>query len=267
MRAKKRLGQHFLSDPRILARIADAVEATPADTVLEIGPGPGGLTGQLAARAGRVVAIERDVVLAQALAGRWPNVAVVEGDALTADWHALAGPGHGGRWIVAGNIPYNITSPLIEKALEPPRPARAVYLMQREVAERVAAAPGRAAYGALSVGVQAVAAVELLFRVPAGAFTPRPKVDSMLVRLTPRPFPLVADSARTSFRRLVVGLFGLRRKQLVRGLRELTGWSAEIVAASLAGAGIAAELRPETLSPAAFAALYAALVDEGWRGG
>ncbi len=261
---KKRLGQHFLTDPRILARIADALEAGPADTVVEIGPGGGGLTAALIQRAGRVIAIEKDHSLIPALRDRLPAVTVIEADALEVDWHTLAG---GPGYLVAGNIPYNITSPLLEKALEPPRPSRVVFLVQQEVAERVAAPPGISGYGALSVGVQAQAAVELLFRVPAGAFAPRPKVDSAVIRLRPLPLPVVPDEARLGFRRLVVGLFGFRRKQLLRGLRELTGWAPERTADVLERAGLEASARPETLAVRDFAALLAALVDAGWEGG
>jgi 16S rRNA (adenine1518-N6/adenine1519-N6)-dimethyltransferase len=270
-RAKKRFGQHFLSDSRILGRIADAVEATASDTVIEIGPGPGGLTAELARRAERVVAIEKDRELAAALAERWPNVALVEGDALRLDWHRLAGvpSGAGGPvkgYRIAGNIPYNITSPLIDKALAPPRPAVVVFLVQREVADRVTAAPGGSEYGALSVGVQAVASVERVFRVAAGSFTPPPRVDSALLRLRPLADPLVSDHASAAFRRLVVGLFGFRRKQLLRGLRELTGWPSDRSAAALARAGLDPAARPEDVPPAGFAALLPALVDGGWAG-
>jgi 16S rRNA (adenine1518-N6/adenine1519-N6)-dimethyltransferase len=259
-RAKRRLGQHFLTDPRILQRIADALGATAADAVLEIGPGPGGLTEVLAAGAGRLVAIEKDTELVPALRARVPAAEVVEADALEADWHALAGP----DFLVAGNIPYNITSPLIDKALTPPRPKRIVFLVQREVADRVGAAPGSEAYGALSVGVQAVARAERLFTVPAGAFHPRPRVDSAVLRLTPLATPIVSDHEVERFRRLVVGLFGFRRKQLRRGLRELTGWESERVEAVLTAAGIDPGARPETVPPAAFSALLRALVDGGW---
>jgi 16S rRNA (adenine1518-N6/adenine1519-N6)-dimethyltransferase len=259
-RAKRRLGQHFLTDPRILQRIADALGATVADTVLEIGPGPGGLTEVLAGSAGRLVAIEKDADLVPALRARVPAAVVVEADALEADWHALAGP----DFLVAGNIPYNITSPLIDKALTPPRPRRVVFLVQKEVADRVGAAPASDAYGALSVGVQAVARAERLFTVPAGAFHPRPRVDSAVLRLTPLAAPIVSDVEVGRFRRLVVGLFGFRRKQLGRGLRELTGWDAERVEAALTTVGIAPSGRPETVPPAAFAALLRALVDGGW---
>jgi 16S rRNA (adenine1518-N6/adenine1519-N6)-dimethyltransferase len=261
VRAKRRLGQHFLFDPRILSRIADALEAGPDDTVLEIGPGPGGLTAALAERAGRVVAIEKDRELAAALQRRFPRITIVEGDALQADWHGLAGSG----FLVAGNIPYNITSPLIDKALEPPPPRRVVFLVQKEVADRVIAVPGTADYGALSVGVQAVAIPERLFTVPAGAFRPRPQVDSAVLRLTPSAMPLVGDAERSGFRRLVVGLFGFRRKQLLRGLRELTGWEAARVEELLRGVGLAAAVRPESLTPSDFARLLAGLVDGGWQ--
>jgi 16S rRNA (adenine1518-N6/adenine1519-N6)-dimethyltransferase len=138
---KKRLGQHFLQDPGILRRIADAVEIQPGDTVLEIGPGPGGLTAQLAGRGGRLIAIERDRDLIAALRARFPKLILVEGDALEMEWHALVGPG---PFRIVGNIPYNITSPLLERALLPPRPVCIVFLVQKEVAARVAAAPGGA---------------------------------------------------------------------------------------------------------------------------
>lgn len=261
-RAKRRLGQHFLADPGLLARIADALQAGSDDTVLEIGPGPGGLTGPLLERAGRVVAIEKDSELIPALRKRFPSLEVREGDALDLDWHALA-PAPA-RLLVTGNIPYNITSPLIDKALLPPRPARIVFLVQKEVADRVTAQPGTPPYGALSIGVQAVARAERVFTVPAGAFHPRPKVDSAVLRLTPLAQPLIADRERESFRALVVGLFGFRRKQLLRGLRELTGWEARRLGPVLAAAGLGASVRPEVLSPADLVRLHRRLVDGGW---
>lgn len=261
-RAKRRLGQHFLTDPRLLGRIADALGAGAGDTVLEIGPGPGGLTAALAARAGRVVAIEKDVDLLPALRARVPTATIIEGDALELDWRALAGE----QFLVAGNIPYNITSPLIDKALDPPRPERIVFLVQKEVADRVTAAASDPDYGALSVGVQSVARAERLFTVPAGAFQPRPQVDSAVLRLTPLAEPLVEPGNQAQFRRLTVGLFGFRRKQMVRALRELTGWPAERARAALDQAGIPLDVRPEVLPPDAFVRLQRALVDGGWAG-
>jgi 16S rRNA (adenine1518-N6/adenine1519-N6)-dimethyltransferase len=259
-RAKRRLGQHFLTDPRLLGRIADALGAGPGDTVLEVGPGPGGLTAALVERAGRVVAIEKDRELVPALRERFRQATIVEADALAADWHVLAGP----RFLVAGNIPYNITSPLIDKALEPPLPERIVFLVQKEVADRVTARAGEPAYGALSAGVQSVARAERLFTVPAGAFQPRPRVDSAVLRLTPLDAPVVSAEEQAGYRRLVVGLFGFRRKQLVRGLRELTGWEASAVIPVLERAGVPPSARPEVLEPTDFASLLRALVDAGW---
>lgn len=260
--AKRRLGQHFLTDPRLLARIADALDAGPGDTVLEIGPGMGGLTAPLLERAGHVIAIEKDRDLLPGLRERFPQLELTEGDALDLDWPSLAPADT--SLLVTGNIPYNITSPLIDKALLPPRPARIVFLVQREVADRVTAAAGTSAYGALSIGVQAVAKAERLFTVPAGAFHPRPKVDSAVLRLTPLKQPLIDDAEREGFRTLVVGLFGFRRKQILRGLRELTGWGAPRVSELLSGAGIAETVRPEVLTPAEFVGLCRRLVDAGW---
>jgi 16S rRNA (adenine1518-N6/adenine1519-N6)-dimethyltransferase len=261
-RAKRRLGQHFLTDPRILARIADALEAEPGDTILEIGAGPGGLTGALLERAGRVIAIEKDDELIEPLRTRYPTLEVVHGDALALDWHALAD----GPFLAAGNIPYNITSPLLDKALTPPPPRRIVFLVQKEVAERVTADAGTAAYGALTVGVRVVASAERLFSVPAGAFQPRPKVDSAVLRLTPRNEPMVSAEERDSFRAMVVGLFGFRRKQMTRAVRELTGWDSSRASAALRGTAIPESVRPEVLTPADFVRLHHAVVDGGWAG-
>jgi 16S rRNA (adenine1518-N6/adenine1519-N6)-dimethyltransferase len=259
---KKSLGQHFLFDPAILTRIAETLSAEPEETILEIGPGRGTLTAILAPRVHRLIVIEKDRDLIPDLRARFPRVEVVEGDALELDWHALAGQQ---RFSVIGNIPYNITSPLIDKALTPPRPRTIVFLVQKEVADRVAAPPGGAEYGALSVGVQAVSRVERLFRIPAGAFSPPPKVDSAVLRMTPLESPLVGDGDVSSFRRLVVGLFGFRRKQLIRGLRELTGQPAETVSSWLAQASIAAARRPQEISPPEFIALFSIMKAAGLR--
>lgn len=260
-RAKRRLGQHFLADPRILARIADALEAGPEDSVLEIGPGPGGLTEALLTRAGRLTAIEKDRDLIPPLRQRFPRARVVEGDALDLDWHELVEA----PFLVTGNIPYNITSPLLDKALLPPRPRRIVFLVQKEVADRVTAEAGTPEYGALSIGIQTVARAERLFTVAAGSFQPRPKVDSAVLRLTPLADSPVADQERESFRALVVGLFGFRRKQMLRALRELTGWEAPRVTRVLASLDIAETARPEVIPPAGFVGLHRALVDGGWH--
>ena len=255
----RRLGQHFLHDPSILDRIVDALDPTSDDVVIEIGPGLGTLTRRLAPRVGAVVAIERDARLAEELregAGAQPrlaNVAVVAGDALSLDWHELlaaqtahaASVGHK----IIGNIPYYITSPLIEKALTAPFPVCIVYTVQREVADRLAAKPGSKSYGALSVGVQVAAQVERLLLVPAGAFRPPPNVASAVVRLVPRADSLIAASERPAFRRFVTSLFGRRRKQLGRALRGTTGLSRGECAGLLADLGIDPESRAEVHDP------------------
>jgi 16S rRNA (adenine1518-N6/adenine1519-N6)-dimethyltransferase len=263
VRAKKRLGQHFLPHTSILERIVDALAPAPGDAVLEIGPGRGALTAVLLARGVQLSAIEKDPDLIAALRERFPELALTEADALEVSWRDAAGLGPVDPLLVVGNIPYNVTSPLLDKALEPPRPVRIVFLVQREVADRLGAAPGTSAYGALTVGVRAAAGVERLFTVPAGAFVPRPRVDSAVVRLTPLEAPLIPDADTAAFRRFVVALFGARRKQLVRGLRTALGLDPERAARALQSAGVDPEARPETLAPAAFVRLFHAVVDEG----
>ena len=256
--ALKRFGQHFLTDPRLLARIADAAGLTPADTVIEVGPGRGALTTELAARAGRVIAIEIDRALAAKLRLQFAadaRVSIVEGDVLQQELGALAG----GPYVLVGNVPYYITTPIIFHALRAPRPTSAVFLVQREVADRMAAPPGSKTYGALSVTLQTLADVELLFGVPAGAFKPPPKVESALVRITPRATPGVSVSQEEEFRRMVQGAFAQRRKQMRRVVRSLAPLSAAQADALLATAAIPPDARPEVLSPADFARLLAAL--------
>jgi len=234
----RRLGQHFLSDPKILGRIVDALDPIPGETVLEIGPGKGSLTEALLARGLTVVAIEKDRDLAAALARN--NLTVVEGDALRIQWPRVPK--------IVGNIPYYITSPLIDKALTPPLPERVVFLVQAEVADRLAAEPGSKIYGALSVGVQAVCQVEKLFTVAPGSFKPPPKVRSAVVRLTPRAVPLVTPGEIASLRTFVTGCFSKRRKQLknaVPGMSET----------DLRALGFDPAIRPERLAPEDFVKL------------
>ena len=183
----KRLGQHFLADERIVERIADALEIKAGDTVVEIGPGRGVLTDRLVQRVdahGRVVAIELDRALAGLLVERYvgrSNIQVIQQDVL----HVDLGEAAGTEYLLAGNVPYYITTPILFHTLHGRAPKRSVFLVQREVAERAAAPPGDKSYGALSVNLQAVARVESLFDVPPGAFRPPPKVDSAVIRITP----------------------------------------------------------------------------------
>lgn len=262
---RKRLGQHFLTDPRILDRIAQAVAPREGETVVEIGPGRGALTAALLRHAERVVAIELDRDLVALLRERFADecrFTVVEGDVLATPLAALA---DGAQFVVAGNVPYNITTPILFHALRQPRPSRMVFLVQREVAERLAAAPGSREYGALSVNAQALARVELLFGISPGAFQPPPAVDSTVVRLTPRSEPEIGPALEERFRRFVVAAFGLRRKQMLRVLRTMTGMDAGAAARMLARCEIDPKSRAETLSPAQFATLVQALAEDGSR--
>lgn len=250
---RKSLGQHFLTDRRILTRIVDALDPNGGSTVVEIGPGRGALTEILRERAGRVIAIELDRALAARLRERYAgsNVEVVEADVLQTDLGALAG----GPYALVGNVPYYITTPILFHALRRPRADRAVYLVQREVADRMTASAGEKAYGALSANVQAIAHVEMIFRIPAGAFHPPPKVDSAVVRITPRSDPVVAPEEEQSFRELVQGAFGMRRKQMRRVLRQLEHVGADQAEELLADAHIEPHARPETVTPHQFADL------------
>ncbi len=250
----RRLGQHFLSDPSILGRIVDALDPVPGETVLEIGPGKGTLTRELLGRRVQVIAIEKDRQLAEQLSA-WcvvrgvSGLKVVIGDALRVDWHELVPrtTHHAQRtgFKVVGNIPYYITSPLIDKALTPPLPERIVFLVQAEVADRLAAKPGSKTYGALSVGVQAVCRVEKLFTVAPGAFQPRPKVRSAVVRLTPLARPLVTPEEIAPLRVFVTACFSKRRKQLKNAAPGITE-------GQLRELGLDPTVRPEGLRPEDF---------------
>lgn len=255
---RKSLGQHFLSDQRILQRIVDALALRGTETVIEIGPGRGSLTALLAPRAGRLVLVEYDRALAALLRERYaaqPHVSVIEADVLTVNFGEIAG---GEPYYLIGNVPYYITTPILFHALEPPRPARAVYLVQREVADRITATTGSDDYGALSVNVQGFASATKLFRVAPGAFEPPPKVDSAVIRIEPRDVPVVEPAIEARFRRFVQDAFGLRRKQMRRVLRTLWSVSAERADELLGAAGIDPTARPETLSAEDFARLLRA---------
>lgn len=253
---RKSLGQHFLSDRRILERIADALAPTSDDTVVEIGSGHGTLTEILRERAGRVIAIEYDRALARLLRDKYAheNVTVVEADVLSVDLPAVAG----GPFLLAGNVPYYITTPILFQALQRPRALRSVFLVQKEVAERMTALPGGRTYGALSVNVQALARAELVMRVAPGAFRPPPKVDSALVRVVPREDPVVHIEEEKPFSEFVLATFGQRRKQMRRVLRGIAALDAEAAERVLVQLGIEPTLRPETLTPEQLAAVFRA---------
>ena len=206
----QRLGQHFLQSTPILKRIAAAVCPAPEPLVIEIGPGKGALTRHLLERAERLVAIELDPELAAGLEGSDPKLTVVSADVLATDL-AQWGP-----VVVAGNLPYYITSPIIEKVLGlGSLLTRAIFLVQKEVALRLAATPGSRDYGYLSVATQSTAKVEYLFKVPPGAFSPPPKVESAVVRLTPHEL-LVED--QVAFLEFASRCFRQKRKTLKNNL-------------------------------------------------
>jgi 16S rRNA (adenine1518-N6/adenine1519-N6)-dimethyltransferase len=206
----QRLGQHFLKSSSILERIAVAACPEPEPLVIEIGPGKGSLTKHLLAHAERVVAIELDRELATYLTGTDPRLTVVPSDVLDIDMTQW------GPAVVAGNLPYYITSPIIEKTLAlGPILKRAIFLIQKEVALRLVAKPGTRDYGYLSVATQITATVEYLFTISPGSFTPPPKVDSAVIRLTPRE-PLVPDAK--AFLSFASACFRQKRKNLRNNL-------------------------------------------------
>lgn len=255
---RKRFGQHFLRDQRVLASIAEALGKLEGRTVVEIGPGRGALTDLLAVNSQRLIAIEVDRDLVSFLRDRYadrPNVEILEADVLTVDLGAKAG----GSYVLAGNVPYYITTPILFHTLARPRPELSVFLVQHEVAVRMAAAPGSKEYGALSVNLQAVADVELIRHVAPGAFQPPPKVDSAVVRVTPRAEGVVEPALERRFQRFVLAAFGLRRKQLQRVVRTVCGLDAISSHALIASCDLDPEARPETLSANDFAALVKAM--------
>ncbi len=224
--------------------------------MVEIGPGHGALTEVLLGHAVRVVAIELDRQLAAALRTRYAGesrLSVVEGDVLD---HPLAAAAGTDDYVLAGNVPYYITTPILFHALRPPRARRAVYLVQREVAERIVAAPGAESYGALSVNVQAVARATLLGLVGPRSFVPPPTVESAILRIEPSASPVVTDAEQAAFSTFVIAVFGLRRKQMRRVVRMLRGLDAPGAERVLAEAGVAPADRPEVLSAAQLAAVW-----------
>ena len=251
---KKRFGQHFLSDPNILRRIVRFAGVQPEDTVVEIGPGGGSLTRELAAAAKRVVALEIDPELIPSLRERMPaNVTIVEVDALDADLGTLVD----GSFRIVGNLPYNVATPLFKRFIAFRRTIIDVTAMiQREVAERIAAKPGDEAYGPLSVLIQYYAEPRLGFSVPPGAFRPQPKVDSAVIRLDWRRG--VADAQ--DFTDFVHHAFGSRRKKLVNNLMHLhPERTRERLLETMRRAEIPADVRPENLSVYDYLRLFAAL--------
>lgn len=258
MRAKKSLGQNFLVDVGLQRKIVDALGCSRSDTVLEIGSGRGALTQHLVGRAAHLVLVELDDRMAEALREEWgthPGVEVLHQDVLELDWATVAADS--ADLLVVGNIPYNITAPIIFKVLQRPRPRDIILMVQREVADRLTAQPGTGEYGALTVGVRSVASVERVLAVPRTAFRPVPGVDSTVVRITPfTPPPLSADEER-SLRVLTRAAFEWRRKQLQKILRdhEALRLSRDRLDELSGETGWDLTRRPETFSPEDFVRL------------
>lgn len=263
MRAKKSLGQNFLVDPNLQRKIVDALEPGETDVVVEIGPGTGALTRHLAGRVKRLVAVELDDRLADALTeelGGTPGFELWKLDALRLDLRDVTDDPSVLK--VIGNIPYNITTPLLFHLLDRRhRPGRLVVMVQKEVADRILAAPGSKEYGALSVGVRAVADVERLFNVGRRAFRPVPDVDSTVLRITPHHPPRLEAQEEEDLRELTRVAFSWRRKQLQKTLRSAGeyGSGPEALDALRSATGLDLDRRPETLSPDEFIGLARAL--------
>lgn len=247
--ARKRFGQHFLHEKGVIEHILTLINATPTDAVVEIGPGQGALTRPLLDRlhALTVIEVDRDLV-ARLRASAPPQLTVVEADALSVDYATLAA--HAGQPLrLVGNLPYNISSPLLFALLARPDAIHDMHFMlQKEVVDRIVAAPGSKTYGRLSVAVAARADATPLFDVAPGAFSPPPKIMSAVVRLRPRAadFPVHDWSI---FDRLVTAAFSKRRKTLRNALGD---W---LDAEAISAAGIDPTLRPERITPAEFARL------------
>ena len=253
MPVRKRFGQHFLHDPAVIRRIVDAVAPAPGDRIVEIGPGRGALTWPLLRRAGRLTVIELDRDLARALGSdpRASGLTVRVGDVLRTDFAALDAA-DARAWRVVGNLPYNISTPLLFHLLEQ-RAAISdmLFMLQKEVVDRMAAQPGSKQYGRLTVMLAAAAEVEPLFDVGPGAFQPRPKVWSAIVRLRPSKAHRFEMGRPGALAAVTTAAFSKRRKTLRNSLKGLL--APELIEAC----GIDLERRPETLAPAEFGLLAA----------
>ncbi|HZT65356.1 MAG TPA: 16S rRNA (adenine(1518)-N(6)/adenine(1519)-N(6))-dimethyltransferase RsmA [Acidimicrobiales bacterium] len=257
IRPSRALGQNFLADPNTARRLVRLSGVGAGDRVVEIGAGLGSLTLPLAAAGARVTAVEVDRRLAAALreVTSGYNVEVVEADALSVDWGALLG---GGRWVLVANLPYNIATPLVVELLEgEPDLQRMQVMVQREVAERLAAGPGSSSYGAVSVKVAYFAEARVVGHVPPTVFIPQPAVESALVSLVRRPAPAVPASVASyaEIVSLVEAGFAQRRKMLRRAL---AGLEPTLDAAAWAAAGVRPEDRAEDLDVSSWGRLAAA---------
>jgi 16S rRNA (adenine1518-N6/adenine1519-N6)-dimethyltransferase len=252
---RRALGQHFLRGAGVARAIVDLLAPSASDLVVEIGPGEGALTDHLARRAGRVVALEVDRDLIDRLRRRLAAVEVVEADARTWDYGALERPA-GGRVLIAGNLPYSVGKPILQALVDARTSIDAMALMlQLEVAERVAAAPGSKTYGSLSILTQVYCDVRIAFRVPPGAFRPPPKVESAVLHLRPLAVPRVEPVDLRRFHTVVRAAFAQRRKTLANALAAGLALPVEAARQAAGAAGVDPARRAETLDIKEFAAL------------
>lgn len=274
--AKKSLGQNFIIEPTVISRILQATGCDKQDLVLEVGPGLGSLTQALAEQAGRLLALEIDQSLLEPLNESFAacqNVHIHHADALAADIDALltqerqtaAAQGLSLRpgFLVAANLPYYITTPLILRLLDATNGwRRLVFMVQKELAARIQAQPGGKDYGALSLAVQYRASAKIAFTVPAGCFLPRPKVDSAVIVLDKLPQPPVAAADEALLFAIIRAGFNQRRKTLANALASVLSIPKEHTAAALASANLNPSCRAESLDLAEFARLTDALLTQ-----
>jgi 16S rRNA (adenine1518-N6/adenine1519-N6)-dimethyltransferase len=260
-RAKRSLGQNFLVDGNVQRRIVDSLQPSLLDEVMEIGPGQGALTQHLAGRVGRLILVELDHQLAARLQEKYadtPGVEIIHDDVLRVPLERVSTDPR--RLKVIGNIPYNITTPILFGLLERrPRPREIVVMIQREVADRILAPAGGKTYGALAVGIRSVANVERVLNVSREAFRPVPDVMSSVIRIIPLDPPPLSEEDERALRGLTRAAFGQRRKQFQRILRDAYSLSPEEVEALVAETGMDLQRRPEQFEPPAFIALARAL--------
>ncbi len=250
-RPRRRFSQNFLRDAAVIARVVDAIAPQPSARVIEIGPGQGALTAPLIARAGHITAIEIDRDLAEALRARFAahQLTLTVADALTLDWPALAAS-DARPLTIAGNLPYHISTPLLFALLPiADRVAAQIFMLQKEVVDRMIALPGGRDYGRLSVMLQARYRLAREFDVPPHAFAPEPKVHSSIVRMLPRPAAELPALDQGDFARVVRTAFNQRRKTLRNALRLL------LPEAALRASGVDPDARAETLDQSAFVRL------------
>ncbi|MDR3087751.1 MAG: 16S rRNA (adenine(1518)-N(6)/adenine(1519)-N(6))-dimethyltransferase RsmA [Azoarcus sp.] len=250
--ARRRFGQNFLADPNIIARIVSAIRPQPGETMVEIGPGLGALTAPLVERLGHldVIEIDRDLIARLRQQYAPARLTIHEGDALKFDFATLTGEGASPPLRVVGNLPYNISTPLLFHLADfAARIRDLTFMLQKEVVTRMVAVPGTAEYGRLSVMLQYRFRMERLFDVPPGAFRPAPKVTSSIVRMLPLPAEECGAKDEALLNRIVAAAFGQRRKTLKNTLREFLDET------DFAALGLGSGLRGERLSVGDFVAI------------